>query len=176
MNTNLILLFLLLTITTIMSTHVRATDMQFTGALVAEPCVIASGKENINLDFGTLADKYLYHNSRSPNKPFAIELSGCTPNVGQSVAVTFKGIESAELSGLLAIDAGSASSGIAIGIETVSGLPLKINAISNKTRLVNGNNNIPLRAFVQAEPSSLVKQDIDFGIFSATASFSLTYD
>lgn len=176
MNANLFLLCMLLTITGIMSSHVRATDMQFSGALVAEPCVIAPGKENIMFDFGTLADKYLYHNPRSPNKPFAIELTGCTPNVGQSVAVTFTGIENAELTGLLAIDPTSTANGVAIGMETVNGVPLKINSLSNKTRLVNGNNDILLRAYVQAEPSALNKQNIGYGTFSATASFSLTYD
>ncbi|UVC29811.1 fimbrial protein [Pantoea sp. SOD02] len=173
---NLILLHMLFTITVVMTHHARATDMQFSGALVAEPCVIAPGKENIDLYFGTLADKYLYHNFRSPNKSFSIELTGCTPNVGQSVAVTFTGIENAELTGLLAIDPGSAASGIAIGMETANGLPLKINSLSNKMRLVNGNNDISLRAYVQAEKSALKNKKIGLGTFNATASFTLTYD
>jgi type 1 fimbria pilin len=176
MKANLILLLMLFTIAGVMSHHARATDMQFTGALVAEPCFIAPGKENIYLSFGTLADKYLYHNFRSPNKSFSIELNGCTPNVGQSVAVTFTGIENSELTGLLAIDPGSAASGIAIGMETANGLLLKINSLSNKMRLVNGNNDISLRAYVQAENSAITNQKIGLGTFNATASFTLTYD
>lgn len=175
MNANLILIFTLFTISGVMSSHVLATDMKFSGALVAEPCVIAPGKENIILNVGNLADKYLYHNARSPHKSFVIELTGCTPTVGQSVAITFTGIENAELDGLLAIDPASTASGIAIGMETENGIPLKINTISNKTRLVNGNNNIPLRAYVQAEPSAL-NNNIGYGTFSATARFSLTYN
>lgn len=176
MNANIVLLFMLFTITGFMSTTTRATDMQFSGALVAEPCVIAPGKEIIDLDFGTIADKYLYHNPRSINKNFVIELTGCTPNVGQSVAVTFSGTESVELSGLLAIAPGSAASGIAIGMETASGLPLKINTLSGKNRLVSGNNDLGLRAYIQAEPSALANKNIGFGTFSAVANFSLTYD
>lgn len=176
MNVNVLLSLMLLSIVCVISTHVCATDIKFNGALVAEPCVIAPGEEKIDLSFGTIADKNLYYNFRSPNKSFAIKLTGCTPNVGQSVAVTFNGIESAELPGLLAIDAASAASGIAIGMETENGFPLKINAINNKNRLVNGNNDISLRAYVQVEPSAWENKKIGYGDFSAMASFSLTYD
>lgn len=36
------------------------------GALVAEPCVVPSGDEEIHLDFGSIIDKYL--NTRTPGQ------------------------------------------------------------------------------------------------------------
>lgn len=177
MNENIFILFSMLVIIGVASTqHARATDMQFSGALVAKPCVIKPGSENVLLDFGTISDKYLYQNFRTNNKSLMISLVNCTPSVGQSVSLMINGAESKELNGFLAIDSNSTANGIAIGLEMVTGSPLKINTISEKTRLVNGDNDIPLRAYVQIEPSALAQKSVGYGTFNTTATVSLTYD
>ncbi|EPG5720502.1 fimbrial protein, partial [Serratia marcescens] len=116
-----------------------AENMRFHGTLVAEPCVIQPGDEDIQLDFGTIVDKYLYLNTRTHSQTFALHLTECDLSLGNTVAITFTGTENAKLPGLLALDAGSMASGIGIGLEDSSGKALPLNRASDKFRLNAGN-------------------------------------
>lgn len=69
-------------------------NMYFHGALVAEPCVIPPGKEVLQLDFGTIVDKYLYMSQRTPGMPLVIQLAECDLSLGKTVLLTFSGSES----------------------------------------------------------------------------------
>nr|ALG88628.1 Fimbria A protein precursor [Pectobacterium carotovorum] len=146
------------------------------GALVAEPCVVPPGDEEIPLDFGTIIDKYLYLNSRTLGQSFEIHLEECDLTLGKTVSVTFSGTESSALPGLLAIDGSSAATGIAIGLETPSAKPLPLNQASYKSLLQAGSNIIALKAYVQGEPDALRDQSIERGPFSAVATFHLEYE
>ncbi|CAI0837786.1 Fimbria A protein precursor [Serratia quinivorans] len=146
------------------------------GALVAEPCVIPPGEENIALDFGTVIDKYLYLNSRTPGQSFSLHLTECDVSLGKTVKVTFLGTENAALPGLLALDGGSQATGIAIGLETEQAKPVPINTASDPYQLQDGDNRIALKAYVQGEPEALKNQSIERGPFSAVATFSLEYE
>ena len=151
-------------------------NVRLHGALVAEPCVIPPGDENIALDFGTVIDKYLYLNTRTLGQAFEIHLKECDLTLGKTVSVTFTGTESSALPGLLALDGGSEATGIAIGLETVSGKPLPLNKVSDKSLLQEGSNIIALKAYVQGEPDALRNQSIERGPFSAVATFHLEYE
>lgn len=146
------------------------------GALVAEPCVIAPGDEEIALDFGTIIDKYLYLNTRTLGQAFEIHLEECDLTLGKTVNVTFTGIENSALPGLLAIDGSSGATGIAIGLETPSAQPLPLNQASDELLLQAGSNRIALKAYVQGEPDALRNQRIERGPFSAVATFNLDYE
>ncbi|UIM55645.1 fimbrial protein [Serratia marcescens] len=146
------------------------------GALVAEPCVIPPGDEEITLDFGTIIDKYLYLNTRTLGQAFEIHLEECDLTLGKTVSVTFTGTENHALPGLLAIDGGSEAKGIAIGFETPSAKPLPLNTQSGKSLLQDGGNTIALRAYVQGEPLAIADQTIGRGAFSAVATFNLEYE
>ncbi|TXE66625.1 type 1 fimbrial protein [Serratia nematodiphila] len=146
------------------------------GALVAEPCVIPPGEEDIALDFGTVVDKYLYLNTRTPGQPFSLHLTECDLSLGNTVKVTFLGTENAALPGLLAIDGGSQATGIAIGLETEQAKPVPINQASDKYLLQDGDNRIALKAYVQGEPEAIRNQSIGRGPFNTVATFSLEYE
>lgn len=146
------------------------------GALVAEPCLIAPGSEEIALDFGAIIEKYLYLNTRTLGKPFEIHLTGCDLTLGKTVKATFLGTESSALPGLLAIDANSEAKGIAIGLETQGAKPLPFNQASDQFPLQEGYSRIVLKAYVQGEPASIANQSIKPGGFSAAATFSLEYE
>lgn len=146
------------------------------GALVAEPCVIPPGDEEITLDFGTIIDKYLYLNTRTLGQVFEIHLEECDLTLGKTVSVTFTGTENQALSGLLAIDGGSEATGIAIGLETPSAEPLPLNTQGDKSLLQDGGNIIALRAYVQGEPDAIADKTIGRGAFSAVATFNLEYE
>ncbi len=156
-------------------TPARADNMRLFGALVAEPCALLPGDENILLEFGTVLEKYLYLNKRTHGKPFQLHLTGCDIKPGSGVTLTFSGPASAALPGLLALDGGSQAGGIAIGMETPAGNRLPFNQTSALFPLVPGDNVVTLQAYVQGEPDALNNQGIRRGNFSAVATFSLAY-
>lgn len=152
-----------------------ANNVHLHGALVAEPCVIPPGNEEITLDFGTIIDKYLYLNTRTLGQTFEIRLEECDLTLGKTVSVTFTGTENRALPGLLAID-GQQAMGIAIGLETPSAKPLPLNKASDKSLLQAGSSVIVLKAYVQGEPDALRNKSIMRGPFRAVATFHLEYE
>lgn len=146
------------------------------GALVTEPCVIAPGDESIQLDFGTIVDKYLYLNQRTHGQEFKLRLSECDLSMGNIVRIKFSGTENLELPGLLAIDASSQAKGIAIGLETLDGKAISFNKSGGNYNLESGNNSVSIKAYIRGEPKALTQQDIKFGGFNATAIFGFEYE
>jgi len=151
-------------------------NVRLYGALVAEPCVIPPGEEEVTLDFGTIIDKYLYLNSRTPSQLLSIHLMQCDLNLGKTMKITFIGTENAALPGLLAINGGGSVGGIAIGLETQQGEALLINQFSGKYLLQKGDNRIVLKAYVQGEPKAIRDKAIMRGPFMATATFKMEYE
>lgn len=138
---------------------------------VVEPsCSLKPGDETISVPFGEIANQKLYNQTRTPGKPFTLHLENCQS--ATSVRVTFSGVESAALPGLLAVP----NSGMAIGLETPSGTALLLNEASDGMPLNGSDNALTLQAYVQAEPDAIKNQSIALGEFSASATFSLTYD
>lgn len=151
-------------------------NLRLYGALVAEPCVVAPGGEEIHLEFGTVVDKYLYLNTRTLGQPFEIRLAECDLSLGNGVKLTFVGSENGALPGLLAIDASSKAKGIAIGLETPEAKPLALNKEGGKWLLQKGSNVLALKAYVQGEPKALASKTIGRGPFNAVATFRLEYE
>ncbi|WP_237657376.1 fimbrial protein [Serratia fonticola] len=158
------------------SSGMAAENMRLHGALVAEPCVIPPGEETVVLDFDTVIDKYLYLNTRTLGKRFDIHLADCDLNLGKTVRVTFNGMESNALPGLLALSGASQASGIAIGMETPEGTLLPLNQAGKVQVLNNGSTILTAQAYVQGEPEALKNRTIARGPFSAMATFSLEYE
>lgn len=157
-------------------THVfPATDIHFSGALVAEPCSIEAEDEIKELDFGSVTDKDIYHNNRLRSHPFSITLTGCSLDIARTVTITFSGKESSELVGYLSLNAESSAKGIAIGMETLTGLPVHFNKMTPIFPLETGKTLITLRAFIQGEPGAIRERTISNGYFNAIATFSLNY-
>ncbi|HID9705280.1 MULTISPECIES: fimbrial protein [Serratia] len=153
-----------------------ADNMHFSGALVAEPCTLRPGDEDIRLDFGTVIDKYLYTYGRTPGKAFSLVLQDCDISLGNTVKVTFTGAESGALPGLLKPDGASMATGIALGLETATGEPLAMNKPSASYSIAKGNNSLQLQVYVQGEPQALAQKSIGLGTFSAVATFGLEYE
>lgn len=153
-----------------------ADNMLLHGALVAEPCTLQPGDEDIQLDFGTVIDKYLYANGRTSAKPFSLTLLDCDVSLGKTVKITFGGVESPALPGLLLPQSAGQVSGIALGIETAAGKPVTLNKPSQGQTLANGNNSLQLQAYIQGEPGAIAGKNIGLGEFTATATFGLEYE
>ncbi|MEB7886675.1 fimbrial protein [Serratia fonticola] len=154
-----------------------ADTVNFDGTLIEDACEIYPGDEAVELDFGTVIDKYLYLNSRTHSQPFAIRLINCDLALGREVKVTFSGMASGALPGYLAFDSSSMAKGAAIGLENSAGELLAINSGKVTQPLQAGSNNaLNLKAFVQGEPLALRNKSIQRGAFTATATFTLEYE
>ncbi len=153
-----------------------ADNMHFSGALVAEPCTLRPGDEDIRLDFSTVIDKYLYTYGRTPGKAFSLVLQDCDISLGNTVKVTFSGAESAALPGLLKPDGGSQATGIALGLETMAGAPLALNKPSEGYAIGKGSNSLQLQVYVRGEPEAIAQKSIGLGAFSSVATFGLEYE
>ncbi|MBH3093043.1 fimbrial protein [Serratia ureilytica] len=153
-----------------------ADNLLFSGALIADPCTLRPGDEDIVLEFGTVIDKYLYTYGRTPGKAFALVLQDCDISLGKTVKVTFNGAESKALPGLLMPEGGSQATGIALGIETMAGVPVKLNTASEGYALAKGNNSLQLQVYIRGEPEAIAHKKIGLGAFSAVATFNLEYE
>lgn len=152
-----------------------ADNLIFTGNLVAVPCTLRPGDEAITLSMSDISTRELYDNNRTVGKRFRIHLQGCDTNIADSVITTFSGRENMELPGLLALDAGSAAAGIALGMETPANVYLPLNTPSDAHTLSDGNNTLEFKAYVRGEPRALAEKSITAGVFTATSTFMLYY-
>ncbi|EKK7713900.1 fimbrial protein [Cronobacter dublinensis] len=157
------------------SVYAEEDNVHFSGALVAEPCTLPEADTDIQLDFGSVVEKYLYKYQRTKSQPFSIHLTECNPTILSSVSVTFQGTADIELINMLALDASSSAKGVAIGLELADGTPLEINKASPFTALTNGSNTLTFNAFVQAQPTILANKTLVAGDFTAISSFVLAY-
>ncbi|ELY6246037.1 fimbrial protein [Cronobacter universalis] len=159
------------------SVYANATDenVHFSGALVSEPCTLPDADTDINLNFGTIVEKYLYQYERTKSQPFTIHLEECDPSIFNTVSVTFQGTADPVLINFLALDASSTAKGVAIGLELADGRPLAINKASPFTQLSSGNNTLTFNAFLQAQPTVIASKSLIPGDFTAISTFLLTY-
>lgn len=147
-------------------------NVKFDGTLVKDPCSLSPDSSDIDVDFSSIADKYLYRYTRAPGQPFVIRLEGCDVSIGNSVMITFSGDEESELPGLLKV---KDLSGIAIGIENKNGTLQPLNKSTPASALSNGDNDFNFSGYVQATPSALQNHTIGRGDFSAIATFEVSY-
>lgn len=154
----------------------RAGDnnLNFDGTLVADPCTLDPSTTDIELDFGTVIDKYLYLNTRTHSQPFVIRLLDCDLTLGKMVNFTFSGTPDKELNDLLALSRGPAS-GVAIGIELPDGKLLPLNKPTPGFELMTGTTELIFKGFVQGEPTALQNHSIVRGEFTAVTTFTLDY-
>lgn len=170
--------FILLGSLLYVSWSAQSETVQFDGTLVEDACEVYPGDENIELDFGTVIDKYLCINTRTHSQPFTIRLINCDLVLGREVQVTFTGTESTALPGLLALNTGSQASGIAIGLETENGEQIKVNKSKDYIQQLHtgDGNNLNLKAYVQGELNALLTKTLGRGAFEATTTFMLEYE
>ncbi|WP_297196484.1 fimbrial protein [uncultured Pluralibacter sp.] len=156
-------------------TRLIGGDMHFHGTVVALTCSLPPGGDRIVVDFGQIATKDLYLSGRSSAKKFKIQLADCNPDVFRSVAVTFSGTEDTALPDHLAIGSGSGASGIAIGISEDDGTPVHLNQSTTAQQVQKGDMALEFQAWVEAEPDAVANKSLKYGEFSASGTWTLSY-
>lgn len=152
-------------------------DLSFKGVVMAYPCSIAPESERVPVDFGKISTKTLYINGKTTPVPFTIKLQNCTPNVFNSVTVTFSGIANANLADHLEISAttpGNAG-GVGIGLLEADDTPVRLNVATRPAVINDTVMRLNFQAFVEAEPDALANGTLATGPFTATANYTLSY-
>lgn len=163
----------LLSLASSTATAASSANVSIYGTLVAEPCMLKPGDENIKVAFGGIVDKYLYINGRSPSQAFQLHLQGCDLSTGKQLSVSFSGVENRVLPGLLAVI--PANSGLAVGIEDAGGKAIALNSGSKEVMLEKGDMTLKFAAWIEGEPQAIKEKTIARGEFSAVATFRLDY-
>ncbi|EPF17725.1 fimbrial protein SteF [Cedecea davisae] len=157
----------------ITNTALAADNVEIKGELVTEPCSLSPESELIPLDFKNVVSKYLYINGRTLGMPFIIKLVDCDTSLGNTAMVAFTGSEGV-LPGLMVPDDGD-THGIAFGIETREGQPVPFNKLSPVFELSDGETEMNLQGYIQAEPDALKNESVLLGPFIGTATFEINY-
>lgn len=165
----------LLVVSGLFTTPARAIEdnLHFSGTLTSEPCGLDPLTTDLSVDFKMIMEPDLYAYTRTKGVPFTIILTDCDLTIASKVSITFKGTESTELPGLLAVTGDAV--GIAIGIETQGGIAIPVNQPTPEQMLKSGDNSFTLMAYIQGEPTHLQQETITSGSFTAVSTFMLTY-
>ncbi|MEY1579994.1 fimbrial protein [Providencia manganoxydans] len=156
----------------------NSNDIEYSGTLIALPCTVDPIFENFGVDFGTnINSKDLLNGQRRYSKEdIKFHLTDCDPSLGNTISAKFSGVSVTE-NGLLNVDEGSHASGIAIGLETPSGVALPINNthVVPVIPITPGEMTIQIRSYLKAV-EGITADDIQPGLFTATLTYSLIYE
>nr|WP_307773593.1 fimbrial protein [Providencia stuartii] len=133
--------------------------------------------ENFGVDFGgNINSKDLVAGQRRYSKEdILFHLTDCDTSLGNTISAKFSGV-STTANGLLNVDAGSQASGVAVGLETLSGVALPINNAQMKpvVPITQGEMTIRIRSYLQAVEGATVAS-MTPGFFTATLTYTLVY-
>ncbi|PNF13478.1 type 1 fimbrial protein [Enterobacter cancerogenus] len=164
--------FVSLVITSIVFIHAAWADttIEYSGTLIADPCVVDTDSEDQTVDFGTVVKKTFINHTRSVAEPFRIRLLECDLTAGNNVAVTFNGTESSDHSETFAVT--GEAKGITIALEDSDGNAVKPARPMKPVPLTGEETILDYRAYVQSSDYSNVRE----GAFESVVSFMLEYD
>lgn len=156
----------------------NSNDIQYSGTLIALPCTVDPIYENFGVDFGgNINSKDLVDGQRRySQEDILFHLTDCDTSLGNTISAKFSGV-STTANGLLNVDAGSQASGIAVGLETPSGVALPINNVQVEPvmPITDGEMTIRVRSFLQAVEGATV-ESMTPGFFTATLTYTLGYE
>ncbi len=134
-------------------------------------CSISPESLDQTISFGQISDAVLLKENgsgKSTARPFSIDLENCDVGGGNSVSVTFSGMEGKD--GRLGIS--GAASGASIAFTDGTGDVIKLGQPSKSFSLQNGNNTLPFAVYLQGDG---VPENIKPGDYQAVADFTLSY-
>lgn len=150
---------------------IAANNVHFTGNLLSDICVPVIQDNTLEVHFPTADAGKLAAGIPSTPVPVVLQLTQCG-SILTRVTVTLQGVESAYLSGFLALDSGSSASGISIGLQTEQGQSVSINSDSGASfPLTTPDSTLNLNAWLQAEPG----REVVAGTFTATMTATFEY-
>jgi len=177
MSTKKLIIASLISLGMVSSTCIAAEQTNGKAAMVGSivstqpTCSISPESLDQTISFGQISDAVLLKENgsgKSTPRPFSIDLENCDVGGGNSVSVTFSGMEGKD--GRLGIS--GAASGASIAFTDGTGEVIKLGQPSKIFSLQNGNNTLPFAVYLQGdgEPGNIKPGD-----YHAVADFTLNY-
>ncbi|MEX2939887.1 fimbrial protein [Serratia fonticola] len=147
--------------------------MTVSGSIIKTQASCSLAPESIDqtVALGQVADAALLENNgsgKSAPQHFNIQLENCEVSAGNSVTVTFVGVEGKD--GRLGIT--GTASGASVALTDGSGNVLELGKPSKNFSLQNGNNTLPFTVYLQGDG---VPGNIQAGDYQAAAGFILNF-
>lgn len=156
-------------------TIVHASDGQIniTGTIQSNTCIVDTSSENMTVQMGTIASKQFYRAGvTSPIQSLIIKLVKCG-DMASGVSVKFNGKVDTHDNRLLAIDnSASAASGMGIAILDLNRKVIPLNSSSIEYALTPGALSVDLNFFAEYMANG---DTVKAGDANATATFVLNY-
>lgn len=150
-------------------------NIEYSGKLIALPCTIEPGMDNLYIDMGETDTRVLYRSGRGMGIDVNFSLKDCSTNLGNSIVGTFSGTTNSE--GYLAFTSDSEAKGAAIGLEYLDGRPITIgNGQGYSVPLIDGDMTVRLKAFLKGEQAALANKGIVAGNYTAMLTYTLSYE
>lgn len=150
-------------------------QIQYSGTLIALPCTVEPGMDNLYIDMGETDTRVLYRSGRGMGIDVNFSLKDCSTNLGNSIVGTFSGNTNSE--GYLAFAPDSEAKGAAIGLEYLDGRPITIgNGQGYSVPLIDGDMTVRLKAFLKGEKTALESKGIVAGRYTAMLTYTLSYE
>lgn len=138
------------------------------GVLVEPPCDMSVENSDQTVDLETYIRRDLVGGGRTSGKSFYFDVRACAS--ASKVKVALKGQEDTQLPGLLAI--GGTASGVAIGIESADGDPMKVNGDGMVFPILGDvKNRLTFTSYIQ----SLKGRPVRAGLFSSVLNVEFSY-
>lgn len=149
-----------------------AENMQFDGLLrEGPPCDLFPGDENVQVNFGNIANRDIDNTGEAGRTDFDIRLTNCDLTQASSVTMTLSGTPSSANPDWLAPAPDSEAAGLAIAIMTRAGDPVPLGQATPPQTLVPGLNRVELSSVVKDAALTPVVP----GAFNAIADFVMEY-
>ena len=144
-------------------------SVHFTGSIINAPCSVNPEDSDKTVELGQVANSALANKGTSTPVPFSIRLEKCDATTLTSVTAMWSGTPDSTDTKLFGISGDASGAGIAL----VDGANKQIapGDTTDATKLVNGNNEIQMTAYLQGDGATSVKE----GDFVATATYALSY-
>lgn len=150
-------------------------DINYVGTLVALPCTIQPGMDNLYIDMGETDTRVLYRDGRGRGVQINFVLEDCSTNLGNSIVGTFSGNTNSE--GFLAFTPDSEAKGAAIGLEYLDGRPIGIgDGQGYAVPLIDGDMTVRLKGYLKGEQAALASKGIVAGRYTAMLTYTLSYE
>ncbi|WP_455426045.1 fimbrial protein [Dryocola sp. LX212] len=146
------------------------TNVEFSGALVADPCRVETDSEAQTVEFGAIPSKTFIDAVQTVPKTFHVHLKECDLSLGSQVSFTFSGEKDASEPTLFRVS-GSAR-GIALAIADSEGRAVTPDGEQQAVTLTEGDNTLTWQTRVQ----STAGRHVGEGEFSSVVIFALRYD
>jgi len=147
--------------------------IHFTGELVASTCGLKPGQDPIEVEFGQIPVGTLTPDTRVGLTEKNIELQGCDTTTLKHATVTYTPAQNEEANPALAAFTTGDASGAGIGLIAHDGKSVTWGDATSATNLVDGDNSIPFKAFVQRIAKDVTPTP---GQFESTINFQIDYN